>query len=92
MNVARGKILRQADLVEALRSGHLGGAGLDVFESEPLPPESPLYTLPHVLLTPHVSGLSRGFWPREMRLFRANLTRFWEGRPLLNLVDTSRGY
>ncbi|HET9252116.1 MAG TPA: D-2-hydroxyacid dehydrogenase [Candidatus Eisenbacteria bacterium] len=92
VNVARGKIIRQADLVEALRSGHLGGAGLDVFESEPLPAESPLYTLGNVLLTPHVSGLSRGFWPREMRLFRANLTRFLKGRPLLNLVDTSRGY
>jgi phosphoglycerate dehydrogenase-like enzyme len=92
VNVARGKILREADLVEALRSGHLGGAALDVFESEPLPRASPLYTLDHVLLTPHVSGLSRGFWPREMRLFRANLARFREGRPLLNLVDPSRGY
>lgn len=92
VNVARGKIIRQGDLVEALRSGHLGGAGLDVFESEPLPRESPLYTLGNVLLTPHVSGLSRGFWPREMRLFRSNLTRFLEGRPLLNLVDPSQGY
>jgi D-2-hydroxyacid dehydrogenase (NADP+) len=92
VNIARGKIVRETDLVDALRSGHLGGAGLDVYETEPLPPESPLYTLERVLLTPHVSGLSRGFWPREMALFRANLTRFHEGRPLLNLVDTSRGY
>jgi D-2-hydroxyacid dehydrogenase (NADP+) len=92
VNVARGKIVREADLVEALRSGHLGGAALDVFETEPLPPESPLYTLERVLLTPHVSGLSRGFWPREMALFRANLARYREGRPLLNLVDTARGY
>lgn len=92
VNVARGKILREGDLAESLRSGHLGGAGLDVFETEPLPRESPLYTLDSVLLTPHVSGLSRGFWPREMRLFRGNLTRFLEGRPLLNLVDPSRGY
>ena len=92
VNVARGRILREPDLVEALRSGHLGAAALDVFETEPLPPDSPLTTLPNVLLTPHVSGLSRGFWPREMRLFRADLTRFREGRPLLNLVDPSRGY
>lgn len=92
VNVARGKILREADLAEALRSGRLGGAALDVFETEPLPRESPLYTLERVLLTPHVSGLSRGFWPREMMLFRANLARYREGRPLLNLVDTARGY
>jgi D-2-hydroxyacid dehydrogenase (NADP+) len=92
VNVARGKILRENDLVESLRSGHLGGAALDVFETEPLPRESSLYTLDRVILTPHVSGLSRGFWPREMSLYRANLARFREGRPLLNLVDTTRGY
>ncbi len=75
LNVGRGKIVREEDLVEAVASGHLGGAALDVFESEPLPPESRLYTLKNVILTPHVSGLSRGFWPRAMALFRANLVR-----------------
>ena len=92
VNIARGKILVEEALVEALRSGHLGAAALDVFETEPLPRESPLYTLDRVILTPHVSGLSRGFWPRAMALFRANLARDAAGRPLLNRVDVERGY
>jgi phosphoglycerate dehydrogenase-like enzyme len=92
LNVGRGKIVREEDLVEAVRSGHLGGAALDVFESEPLPEASPLYTLENVILTPHVSGLSHGFWPRAMALFRANLVRYAGGLPLLNRVDPERGY
>ena len=92
VNVARGKIVREAALVAALETGRLGGAALDVFETEPLPRESPLYRLDRVILTPHVSGLSRGFWPRAMALFRANLRRFQGGLPLLNRVDPERGY
>jgi len=92
VNIARGKIVVENALIDALRSGHLGAAALDVFESEPLPRESPLYTLDRVILTPHVSGLSRGFWPRAMALFRANLARDVAGRPLLNRVDLARGY
>ena len=92
LNVARGKIVREDDLIAAVRSGQLGGAALDVFETEPLPPESGLYTLDDVILTPHVSGLSRGFWPRAMALFRANLARDAKGLPLLNRVDPRRGY
>ncbi len=92
LNVGRGKIVREDDLIEAVASGHLGGAALDVFDSEPLPEESRLYTLKNVILTPHVSGLSRGFWPRAMALFRLNLTRYRSGHPLLNRVDPERGY
>jgi len=92
VNIGRGKIVREAELIDALASGHLGGAGLDVFESEPLPPESRLYTLKNVILTPHVSGLSSGFWPRAMAVFRANLDRYARGAPLLNRVDPARGY
>ena len=92
LNVARGKIVREEDLIAALQDGRLGGAALDVFETEPLPPESALYTLGNVILTPHVSGLSRGFWPRAMALFRANLVRDAKGLPLLNRVDPERGY
>jgi len=92
VNIARGRIVVEDALIEALRSGHLGAAALDVFETEPLPRESPLYTLDRVILTPHVSGLSRGFWPRAMALFRANLARDAAGRPLLNRVDPERGY
>lgn len=92
VNIARGKIVRERDLVEALRAGRPAGAALDVYEAEPLPRESPLYGLPNVLLTPHVSGLSTGFWPRAMALFRENLRRDADGRPLLNLVPPERGY
>jgi phosphoglycerate dehydrogenase-like enzyme len=94
VNVARGKIVREGDLVEALRrgGGRPAAAALDVFEREPLPRESPLYTLDNVILTPHVSGLSTGYWPRSMSLFRANLTRYLEGAPLWNRVDPRRGY
>ena len=92
VNIARGKIVREADLVEALRAGRPAAAALDVFEREPLPPESPLYTLNNMILTPHVSGLSTGYWPRSMALFRANLGRWLDGRPLWNEVDPARGY
>lgn len=92
VNVGRGKIHREADLIAALRTGRLGGAGLDVFEQEPLPPESELYRLDNVILTPHVSGLSSGYWPRALALFEANLARDRDGRPYLNRVDLERGY
>jgi phosphoglycerate dehydrogenase-like enzyme len=92
VNIARGKIVRESDLVSALRAGHPAAAALDVFEREPLPEESPLYRLDNVILTPHISGLSTGFWPRETALFRANLARWLEGRPLWNRVDPARGY
>jgi phosphoglycerate dehydrogenase-like enzyme len=92
LNIARGKIAREKDLIAALSSGHLGGAGLDVFETEPLPRESGLYGLPNVILTPHVSGLSTGFWPRAMAVFRENLRRDGAGTPLLNRVSHERGY
>ncbi|HEY2924170.1 MAG TPA: D-2-hydroxyacid dehydrogenase [Candidatus Eisenbacteria bacterium] len=92
VNVARGKIVRERDLIEALREGRVGAAALDVFETEPLPRESELYNLDHVILTPHVSGNSTGFWPRAMALFRENLRRDAAGLPLLNRVDLTRGY
>ena len=92
LNVARGKIVRERDLIAALGAGQLGGAALDVFETEPLPRESELYKLENVILTPHCSGNSRGFWPRAMSLFRENLRRDGAGLPLLNRVDLSRGY
>lgn len=92
VNIARGKIVREEDLIAALRAGRPAAAALDVFEREPLPVTSPLYKLENVILTPHVSGLSTGYWPRSMSLFRANLTRYLEGRPLLNQVDLTKGY
>ncbi len=92
INVARGRIVDEEALVEALRDGHLRGAGLDVFHSEPLPEAHPLWTLPNVLLTPHTSAVSRGFWRREMDLILDNLKRFLDGAPLSNEVDRDRGY
>lgn len=92
VNVARGKIVRERDLIEALREGRVGAAALDVFETEPLPRESELYTFDQVILTPHVSGNSAGFWPRAMALFRENLRRDGANAPLLNRVDLLRGY
>lgn len=92
VNVGRGRIHREDDLVAALRTRHLGGAALDVFEREPLPPESELYRLDNVILTPHVSGVATGYWGRAMGLFEANLARDGAGRPLLNRVDLERGY
>ena len=92
LNIARGKIVRERDLIEALRSRQVGAAALDVFETEPLSPESELYRLENVILTPHVSGNSNHFWDRAMALFRENLRRDAAGAPLLNQVDLTRGY
>lgn len=92
VNVARGRIVDEAALTEALEDGHLRGAGLDVFATEPLPADSPLWRLPNVLLTPHVSGVSRGFWRREIDLIVENLNRFLAGAPLLNEVNLDAGY
>ena len=86
INTARGPIVEEAALVEALESGHLGGAYLDVFETEPLPPDSPLWRVENVVLTPHASDNVVG-WPRLFADFFAdNLERWRAGKPLRNLV------
>jgi phosphoglycerate dehydrogenase-like enzyme len=92
INVARGDIVDEDALVEALRGGRLRGAALDVFREEPLPSASPLWRLPNVLITPHVSGTTDGFWPRETELITDNVGRYLGGRPLRNVVDRNAGY
>jgi phosphoglycerate dehydrogenase-like enzyme len=92
INVARGALVDTAALVDALRKNLIAGAGLDVTEPEPLPPDHPLWTLPNVIITPHLGGASNRFWERECALLRDNLRRYLAGRPLLNLVDKARGY
>ncbi len=92
INVARGALIDEQALIEALQSGHLGGAGLDVFEEEPLPPESPLWRLPNVILTPHVGGLSERTRQRVFERFLDNLRRFLNNEPLVGVVDKEAGY
>ena len=92
VNVGRGEIVDDDALVDALRSGAIAGAGLDVFAEEPLPPDHPYWTLDSVILTPHVSGYLPDFFTRALALFADNLERFRAGRPLRNLVDKRLGY
>ena len=92
VNVSRGKLVDEAGLASALSDGRIGGAALDVFEEEPLPPSSPLWTLPNVLITPHMSGFRPDHWEAVTALFSDNLRRFESGQPLLNVVDKNAGY
>ncbi len=86
MNVGRGELVDEGALVDALQSGRLGGAGLDVFEVEPLPVASPLWRLPNVIVTPHSSGVSPGNLERAGEIFVENLGRWLRGEPLRNEV------
>jgi len=93
VNVARGALLDEDALAEAVASGRLRGAVLDVFREEPLAASSPLWQLRSVLLTPHISPVSPGrFWPRQLELFQDNWRRYLDGAPLRNLVDKRAGY
>jgi phosphoglycerate dehydrogenase-like enzyme len=87
INVGRGAIVVLDDLVAALRSGHLAGAALDVFEVEPLPADHALWTFPNVILTPHTAGYSTAIAPRHLAVLVANVGRFARGEPLRNVVD-----
>lgn len=92
VNLGRGSLVDETALVAALARGRIAGAALDVFEEEPLPAESPLWSMPHVIVTPHVSGVGPRYWERALELFADNLERFLGGRPLMNVVDKRAGY
>jgi phosphoglycerate dehydrogenase-like enzyme len=92
INMARGPLVDTNALLQALESGTIAGAGLDVTDPEPLPSEHPLWKLPNVLITPHLGGASDRFWERESALLRENLQRYLSGSPLLNVVEKQRGY
>ena len=95
VNVSRGRVVDETALVRALRSGRLRGAALDVFQNEPLSADHPLWDFDNVLLTPHVSAVSREYWRREFDLIRHNLKCHLEGAPLerwRNVVDLQHGY
>jgi phosphoglycerate dehydrogenase-like enzyme len=92
VNVSRGGIVDEPALIKALQEGWIAGAGLDVFQKEPLPPDSPLYNLGNVILSPHVAGFSPHYDDRASDLFAENLRRYLAGEELLNLVDKEAGY
>jgi phosphoglycerate dehydrogenase-like enzyme len=92
VNVARGQIIDESAMCAALAERKLGGAVLDVFDREPLPSASPLWSLPNVVITPHSSGFRTTHWDDVIDLFSDNLRRFRQGQPLLNVVDTAAGY
>lgn len=92
VNVGRGELVVEADLVAALQAGQLAGAALDVFETEPLPESSPLWGMPNVLISPHMSGDTVGWVDELVDLFLANLRAYAQGEQLRNVVDKQRGY
>jgi D-3-phosphoglycerate dehydrogenase len=92
INVARGQVVVERDLVTALQANHLWGAGVDVTEVEPLPIDSPLWDLPNVIITPHVGAQSARRADDTTDLLCENLKRFLAGEPLLNLVDKRLGF
>lgn len=92
VNIGRGATVDEAALIDALATGGIGGAALDVFHVEPLPADSPLWTMPNVLISPHRAGDHDG-WPRDVvALFVDNLRRYLAGEPLRNVVDIELGY
>lgn len=92
INIARGGIVREADLITALKDGLIKGAGLDVFEHEPLSEDSPLWDMPNVILTPHLAALSPYYLDRAVKLFAENLGRFAKNDEMQNLIDKIKGY
>jgi phosphoglycerate dehydrogenase-like enzyme len=87
INIGRGAIVDLADLVAALQAGQIAGAALDVFETEPLPPDSPLWSMPNVIITPHIAAASTHIAERHLQTLLENIRRFVAGQPPLTLVD-----
>ena len=92
MNVARGPLIDEPALIAALQEHRIAGAGLDVFVEEPLPADSPFWSLGNVLITPHSAAVTEQLWERHYELIVENLNRFLAGKALLNAVNTKRGY
>ena len=92
VNVGRGKLIKEEELTRALEKGWIAGAGLDVFEEEPLPADSPLWSMNNVIISPHISGFTQHYDDRATDLFAENLRRYVNNEPLLNLVDRNAGY
>lgn len=91
-NIARGSVVREADLAIALQLGVIKGAGLDVFENEPLPADSPLWAMDNVIVTPHLAAISPYYLDRAVKLFVDNLVRYTQNREMFNIIDKAKGY
>jgi phosphoglycerate dehydrogenase-like enzyme len=91
VNVGRGSAVVEPALIEALQTGHLAGAAIDVASVEPLPPESPLWAAPNLLISPHSATAPAKFWSNLHELFRDNVSRYLQGEPLRNEVDARVG-
>ncbi len=92
INVARGSLVDESALAKALHERQIGGAACDVFEPEPPLPDSPLWTAPGMLITPHMAGTTEKLWTRQVELLEDNISRYLSGRALRNIVDKSSGY
>lgn len=92
INIARGSLIQESALIKALQEKQIAGAGLDVFETEPLPPDSALWKIPNVLITPHIAGGTPHYIDRLIDIFTENLRRYQAGEPLVNVVDKKLGY
>ncbi|MBE0409013.1 MAG: D-2-hydroxyacid dehydrogenase, partial [Anaerolineales bacterium] len=92
IDTSRGGIVNQAALINALREHKIAGAALDVFPEEPLPADNPLWILPNVIISPHISGNTRHYNERAVAMFAENLHRYLAGLPLYNQIDPERGY
>ena len=92
IDISRGGIVNHTALIAALKEHKIAGAALDVFPEEPLPPDSLLWKLPNVLITPHISGITSRYDERAMEMFAANLQRYLSGQPLFNRINPERGY
>jgi phosphoglycerate dehydrogenase-like enzyme len=92
INVGRGEQVDESALVEALRARRIAGAALDVFEREPLPADSPLWSVENLLITPHIASQTEKLWQRHFELFSENLRRYVAGQPLRFVVDKRKGY
>lgn len=92
VHIGRGGVVDQAALLAALQDRKIAGAALDVFSEEPLPPNSPFWKLPNVIISPHIAGVSAHYQDRAAAMFAENMRRYLEGSPLLNKFDPARGY